>query len=108
MGRRATRLGVPPIAMMVDPDDEWTAELTQLGRFMDERYIKSEWLAEQVGVSGSTVSRWRWGQRGMSPSMRDRVMEVLQQRAREQVPPPGLLDDQLEAKPWAAAWSEPS
>lgn len=108
MGRRSRGiLGPAPTAMMYDPDDR-SVELTQLGRFMVERYIKAAWLAQQVGVSPATVSRWCWGRHGMTPSMRDRVMEVLRQRAREQEPPPGLLDDQLETMSRAAVWSGPT
>lgn len=71
-------------------------ELTQLGRFMKERYISSRWLAGQVGVSPATVSRWCWGKSSMSGYARRRVLRALQERARDQEPPRGLLDDQLE------------
>lgn len=87
-----------PTPMMVD---DGPRELTEFGQFVKDHHINARWLAEQLGVSPSRVSRWCWGLTGMSQAMRAEIMEVLRQRARDQEPPDGLLDDQPELPLWA-------
>ena len=69
-----------------------TEPQTELARYMEATGTQAKWLPKQVGVSGSKVSRWMTGATGMRDRDKERVMEVLRERAAVSLD--GLLDDQ--------------
>jgi hypothetical protein len=70
---------------------------TRLQRYLDETGTSTVWLADQIGVNKSSVSRWCAGLGPMTQHHREAVLETLRRRA--EMPLEGLLDDQKESPP---------
>lgn len=53
------------------------AAATAFGRAIDARGIRLAWIADQLGVDPSTVTRWRSGERALPPARLQQISSLL-------------------------------
>lgn len=80
MARRAKRIKRIRWEVQGKTDDEVLVRTMRLFRALLDESVSQQGVAEELGVSKPTITRWLQGQRRPSPENLDKLQEALQAR----------------------------